>query len=42
VPDLFASMCHAIGIRPERAFYTPDGRPIRVTDNGKIVRELFA
>ncbi len=42
VPDLFASLCHGIGLRADRAFYTPDGRPIRVTDNGKVLRQLFA
>ena len=30
------------GEKKDDVFYTPDGRPIRVTDNGKVVPELFA
>ena len=41
VPDLFASICHSLGIDPEDVNLSPLGRPITVTDGGKMVQELF-
>ena len=42
VPDLFCTICHALGIDPRKENQTPIGRPIRVVDGGAHVRELFA
>ena len=42
VPDLFCSICHALGINPRKENQTPIGRPIRLVDGGERVRELFA
>ncbi len=40
VPDLFATLCHSLGIDPNKRYYTPNGRPVTITDKGKIVSEL--
>ncbi len=42
VPDLFASLCFALGIDYNRQNYSRAGRPIRVVENGSVVKELFA
>ena len=42
VPDLFASLCFALGIDIHNENYSRMGRPIRVVDNGAVVKELFA
>jgi hypothetical protein len=38
--DLAATVYTALGIDPNHQFETPDGRPIRLVDNGKVPREL--
>ena len=40
VPDLLASFCHALKVDPTKETMTPIGRPIKVVDGGKVVREL--
>jgi hypothetical protein len=40
--DLAASLYTALGIDPNRQFETPDGRPIRLVDNGKVPPELMS
>lgn len=42
VPDLFASLCFALGIDYDNENYSRAGRPIRVVNNGSVVKELFA
>jgi uncharacterized protein (DUF1501 family) len=42
VPDLLASVCHALKVDPNKETMTPIGRPIKIVDSGKLVRELFA
>jgi hypothetical protein len=42
VPDLLASICHSLKVDPNKEAMTPLGRPIKVVDGGKPVRELFA
>ena len=41
VPDLFASLCFALGIDYHNQNYSRAGRPIRVVSNGSVVNELF-
>ena len=41
VPDLFASLCFALGIDPNEENYSRSGRPIRVADDGSVIEELF-
>ena len=38
--DLTATMCHLLGIHPEEEFYTPEGRPIKIANDGRLIREL--
>jgi uncharacterized protein (DUF1501 family) len=40
--DLAATLYLALGIDPEFKFESPDGRPIRLVDNGKPPKELTA
>jgi len=39
--DLAATLYTALGIDPNRQFETPDGRPIRLVDGGKVPTELL-
>ena len=42
VPDLHASLCHALGISLSKELYTPQGRPMRlVRKEASPIRELF-
>ena len=41
VPDLFASLCFALGIDRDEENYSRSGRPIRVVNDGSVVEELF-
>jgi hypothetical protein len=36
-----ATICKAVGIDWTKEYRTPDKRPIRITDKGKPVAELF-
>jgi hypothetical protein len=40
--DLAATLFLALGIDPEMKFDSPDGRPLRLVDNGKPPKELVA
>jgi hypothetical protein len=42
VPDLHASICHALGIDPNKEVMTPLARPLKLVDAGSPVSELFA
>jgi hypothetical protein len=39
--DLAATMYHLVGIDPEEEFYTPDGRPVKIANNGRLIEELL-
>jgi Protein of unknown function (DUF1501) len=41
VTDLMTSFCHALKIDPTKENMSPLGRPIKIVDGGKIVKELF-
>ena len=41
VPDLHATLCHALGIDPEKEVMTPLQRPMKLVDGGSPVMELF-
>ncbi len=41
ISDLAASLYHAVGLDPNKEYHTPSGRPIRLADDGQIIRELF-
>ncbi|MCY2963321.1 MAG: DUF1501 domain-containing protein [Planctomycetota bacterium] len=42
VPEIHASICHALGINPNKEVMTPLSRPMKLVDNGAPVMELFA
>jgi len=42
VPDLHATVCHALGIDPNKEVMTPLQRPMKLVDSGKPIQELFA
>lgn len=39
--DLFATVCHQMGINPEEEFYTPEGRPVKIANNGRLLSSLL-
>ncbi len=39
--DLSATICHLLGIDPEDEFYTPEGRPVKIVNNGRVIREIL-
>jgi hypothetical protein len=39
--DLSATLCHCLGIDPDAEFHTPEGRPVKVVNNGKVIHELL-
>jgi uncharacterized protein (DUF1501 family) len=41
VPDLFQTFCRALGLNPSSELLTPQGRPVKIVDEGKPVSELF-
>ena len=42
VPDIHATVCHALGIDPNKEVMTPLQRPMKLVDSGEPVKELFA
>ncbi|HMO14587.1 MAG TPA: DUF1501 domain-containing protein [Pirellulaceae bacterium] len=40
--DLMASVCHSLGISLETTFYSRSGRPMKIANSGKVIKELFA
>ena len=39
--DLCATVYHLLGINPRSEMHTPDGRPIMLTNNGRVIKELL-
>jgi uncharacterized protein (DUF1501 family) len=39
--DLAATMYHLMGIDPKAEFYTPEGRPVPIVNNGKVIEALL-
>lgn len=40
--DLMASVCHALGISLETSFTSRNGRPMKIANSGKLIKDLFA
>ncbi|MDA7978720.1 MAG: DUF1501 domain-containing protein, partial [Pirellulales bacterium] len=40
--DLMATICQALGISLTRTFTSKDGRPMKIANSGKVIKELFA
>jgi uncharacterized protein (DUF1501 family) len=39
--DLAATMYHLLGIDPQEEFYTPEGRPVKIANEGRVIHELI-
>ncbi|MFO0871331.1 MAG: DUF1501 domain-containing protein [Pirellulales bacterium] len=39
--NLAATMYHLLGIDPHHEFHTPEGRPVKVVNDGRVMRELL-
>ncbi len=42
VPDLFASICAALGLDPSRSRMSPEGRPLSTVNGGRRIDALFS
>src|SRR6185295_10002796 len=40
--DLMATVCKALGISLETTFTSNNGRPMKIANGGKVIKELFA
>jgi len=40
--DLMASVCKALGISLETTFTSRSGRPMKIANSGKLIKELFS
>ena len=40
--DVMASVCKALGISLETTYTSKNGRPMKIANGGKVIRELFA
>ena len=38
--DFLATVCHAVGVNPDKQNMSNIGRPIRIVDNGRPIRDL--
>ena len=39
--NLCATMYHLLGINPNDEFITPEGRPVRIVNNGRVIQDLL-
>ena len=39
--NLAATIYHLLGIDPTEDFHTPDGRPVQIVNNGRVIRDLL-
>jgi uncharacterized protein (DUF1501 family) len=39
--DLSATIFHLMGIDPKEEFFTPDGRPVAIVNNGRVIQDLL-
>ena len=39
--DLAATLYHVLGVDPEEEFYTPEGRPVKVVNNGRVIQAIL-
>lgn len=38
--DLFATICHVMGIAADHEYFTPEGRPVKIVNQGRIIADL--
>ena len=39
--ELYATVYRLLGIDPEQEFHTPEGRPVKIVNNGKVIEDLL-
>lgn len=39
--DLAATLLHLMGIDPDDEFFTPEGRPVKIANQGRVIQELI-
>ena len=39
--DLAATLCRLLGIDPQDEFHTPEGRPVKIVNNGRVIQDLL-
>jgi len=39
--DVASTVYHALGIDPEKHLFTPDGRPVAILDDGRVIEALY-
>lgn len=39
--NLAATMYHLLGVNSNQEFHTPEGRPVKIVNDGKVIRELL-
>ena len=39
--DLAATIHHQMGVNPDKEFFTPEGRPIKIVNEGKLITEIL-
>ena len=39
--DLAATLCRQLGIDPADEFHTPEGRPVKIVNNGRVIQDLL-
>ena len=42
IPDFMATLCHTLGIDPDKEYYDTFRRPIRLVDEGHVIYDLLA
>jgi hypothetical protein len=42
VPDLYATLLSAFGVDGAKPYQTPEGRPIKLAEKGRVVGDLFS
>jgi uncharacterized protein (DUF1501 family) len=40
--DLLATIYHLLGVDASREFYTPEGRPVPIANNGRLIQDVLA
>ena len=40
--DVLASVCKALGVSLSTTFTSTSGRPMKIANSGKVIKELFA
>ena len=40
--DLMTTVCKGLGIQTEKTFTSKNGRPMKIANKGRLIKELFA